>query len=79
MPQTEPKLPCMAGMPFSVDDLAELGVKRISVGGALARAALAGLLRAAHEMLEQGTFSFTNDAAPTKAITDLFGVVRKPD
>jgi 2-methylisocitrate lyase-like PEP mutase family enzyme len=69
----------MAGMPYSIDDLAQMGVKRISVGGALARAALGALLRAAREMREHGTFSYANDAATTKEITDLFAAVRKPD
>jgi len=69
----------MAGLPFSVDDLAQLGVKRISVGGALSRAALGAMLRAAKEMLERGTFTYTGEAAATKEITDLFGAVRKPD
>ena len=67
----------MAGMSFSVDDLAQMGVKRISVGGALARAALGALLRASNEMLGRGTFTYTNEAAPTKEITDLFASVRK--
>jgi 2-methylisocitrate lyase-like PEP mutase family enzyme len=69
----------MAGMPFSVDDLAQMGVKRISVGGALARAALGALLRAANEMLEHGTFTYTNGAATMKEVTDLFTAVRKHD
>jgi 2-methylisocitrate lyase-like PEP mutase family enzyme len=68
----------MAGMPFSVDDLAQMGVRRISVGGALARAALGALLRAAKEMNERGTFTYTNEAAATKEITDLFASVRQP-
>ncbi|AUT62667.1 isocitrate lyase/PEP mutase family protein [Paraburkholderia terrae] len=69
----------MAGMPFSVDDLAQMGVKRISVGGALARAALGALLRAANEMLGRGTFTYTSEAATMKEVTDLFAAVRKPD
>ena len=68
----------MAGMPFSVDDLTQMGVRRISVGGALARAALGALLRAAKEMNEQGTFTYTNEAAATQEITDLFASVRQP-
>ncbi len=67
----------MAGMGFSVDDLAQMGVTRISVGGALARAALGALLRAAKEMLGQGTFTYTNEAASMKEIADLFASVRK--
>ena len=49
---------------MTVDDLARLGVKRISVGGALYRAALSALLRAGREMREQGTFHFAVDAVP---------------
>ncbi|SIT46727.1 putative carboxyvinyl-carboxyphosphonate phosphorylmutase [Paraburkholderia piptadeniae] len=69
----------MAGMPFSVEELAQMGVKRISVGGALARAALGAMMRAAKEMLERGTFTYTSEAATMKEITDLFASVRKPD
>ena len=53
----------MPGMAMSVTELGELGVKRISVGGALARAAIGALLRAATEMRDAGTFTFTKDAA----------------
>ena len=42
---------------FSVAELAELGVRRISVGGALARTAWGGFMRAAKEIAEHGTFS----------------------
>ncbi len=41
----------------SVGELAELGVRRISVGGALARAAWTGFLEAAREIAEHGTFA----------------------
>src|SRR5436190_5561082 len=40
---------------FTVKDLAEIGVRRISVGGALARAAWGGFIRAARAMAEGGT------------------------
>ncbi len=53
----------MPGMSLSVADLAALGVKRISVGGALARTAIGALLRAGTEMRDQGTFSFLDAAA----------------
>jgi 2-methylisocitrate lyase-like PEP mutase family enzyme len=43
---------------FSVVDLVDLGVKRVSVGSALARAALSGFVRAAREIREHGTFRF---------------------
>ena len=47
----------LVGSDFTtVGELAELGVRRISVGGALARAAWAGFLQAASEIAEKGTF-----------------------
>jgi 2-methylisocitrate lyase-like PEP mutase family enzyme len=52
----------LKGASFSVDELAALGVKRISVGSALNRVALGAFLRAAREMREQGTFTFAKDA-----------------
>jgi 2-methylisocitrate lyase-like PEP mutase family enzyme len=53
----------LAGAPFSVDQLAAAGVRRISLGSALARAALGAFLRAAREIGEQGTFGFADNAA----------------
>ncbi|MGH7065299.1 MAG: isocitrate lyase/PEP mutase family protein [Stellaceae bacterium] len=52
----------LAGPWYSIDALADAGVKRVSVGGALIRAALGGFLRAAREIKEQGTFGFVNAA-----------------
>lgn len=44
--------------PFiTVAEAADLGVRRISVGGTLGRAAWAGFLRAAHEIRDRGTFT----------------------
>src|ERR1700740_693038 len=54
-----------AGATFSVAELAAVGVKRISVGGSFARAALGGLVRAAREVKEKGTFSYAADALPS--------------
>jgi 2-methylisocitrate lyase-like PEP mutase family enzyme len=42
---------------LSVAEAAELGVRRISVGGSLARVAWSGFMRAAHEIAEKGTFT----------------------
>ncbi|HEU0014855.1 MAG TPA: isocitrate lyase/phosphoenolpyruvate mutase family protein [Longimicrobium sp.] len=50
--------------PLTVAELAELGVRRISLGSALSRAALGAFLRAAREIREHGTFSFIDDALP---------------
>ena len=47
---------------FSTAELAQLGVKRVSVGSSLSRAALTGFLHAAREIAEHGTFEFARDA-----------------
>jgi 2-methylisocitrate lyase-like PEP mutase family enzyme len=54
----------LKGVTFTVDELADAGVKRISVGGAFARAALGGFVRAALEVRDRGTFGFAPDALP---------------
>jgi len=54
----------LKGATFSVEELAAAGVKRISVGGALARAALGAFVRAAREIKEKGTFTFAADTIP---------------
>lgn len=59
------------GMNFSANDLSEMGVKRISVGSALSRAAFGAFLRASREMLEHGTFTFGEDAVSYADITRL--------
>jgi 2-methylisocitrate lyase-like PEP mutase family enzyme len=53
----------LAGTPFSVDQLAAAGVRRISLGSALSRVALGAFLRAAREIKERGTFTFADHAA----------------
>ena len=52
----------LPGVELSLADLSSLGVKRVSVGSGLCRAALGGFLRAAREMRESGTFAFAADA-----------------
>lgn len=54
-------------------ELADIGVKRISVGSALSRAALGEFLRAAHEMRERGTFTFADRAVSYGDISKIFG------
>lgn len=56
---------------FSVEELAALGVRRISVGSALSRAALGAFMRAASEIRERGTFTFANDAASYTEVNDM--------
>jgi methylisocitrate lyase len=56
----------------TVSELAELGVRRISVGGALARAAWTGFLGAAHEIATKGTFTSLAKATTFAAIDESF-------
>ena len=63
----------LVGGPFTtVEQLAALGVRRISVGGALARAAWGGFLSAAREIAQQGTFDSLSSAVPFVAINGMF-------
>jgi 2-methylisocitrate lyase-like PEP mutase family enzyme len=52
----------LEGVQLSAADLSGLGVKRISVGSALARTAIGAFMRGASEMKERGTFAFAADA-----------------
>jgi 2-methylisocitrate lyase-like PEP mutase family enzyme len=62
----------LSGIQLSLATLTALGVKRISVGGALARAALGAVLRAGREMREFGTFEFAKDAISYAEINRIF-------
>jgi methylisocitrate lyase len=63
----------LVGSDFTtVAELAGLGVRRISVGGALARAAWTGFLQAAHEIAERGTFTALAQALPHAEIDGSF-------
>jgi 2-methylisocitrate lyase-like PEP mutase family enzyme len=54
---------------LSVPILAELGAKRISLGGTLSRTILGSLVRAARELRDEGTFGFARDALPMAEIS----------
>lgn len=54
----------LKGAPYSADELAAAGVKRISVGGSFARVALGAFVEAAREVRENGTFSYAHIALP---------------
>lgn len=58
---------------LTMKDIAALGVRRVSVGGALARAAWGGFTRAARLIAEEGRFDGFADAASGKELNDLFG------
>jgi 2-methylisocitrate lyase-like PEP mutase family enzyme len=55
----------------TVDELAAMGVRRISIGSALSRVALAGVINAAREMLDHGTFRFAETAVPYADVNQL--------
>lgn len=57
---------------FSVSQLADLGVRRVSVGAALARVAWGAFIRAARDIKEEGSFKAFADAAPFTELNDLF-------
>jgi len=57
---------------LSVAQAADLGIRRISVGGSLARAAWAGFMRAAREMAEQGTFTELSNGYPGGELNKMF-------
>jgi 2-methylisocitrate lyase-like PEP mutase family enzyme len=60
------------GLPLNLAGLSAMGVKRVSVGSALSRAALGAFLRAAREMRDQGSFSFTEEAVSYQEISAMF-------
>ena len=64
--------PMVAGA--NVEDLTAAGAKRLSVGGALARAAISAELNAAREMLEQGTFGWITNTEPGRELARLMPV-----
>ncbi|MGU7779109.1 isocitrate lyase/PEP mutase family protein [Burkholderia sp. PU8-34] len=68
----------LQGASLSLDALAALGVKRVSVGGALARAALGAFLRGVTEMVRDGTFSFAEAAVPGRLLNQWFAAENNP-
>jgi len=70
----------LVGTDFTtVAQLAEAGVRRISVGGALARAAWTGFLSAAREIATGGTFSALARSVPVPEMNKLFGPAGRHD
>jgi 2-methylisocitrate lyase-like PEP mutase family enzyme len=63
----------LVGGPFAtITELADAGVRRISVGGALARTAWTNFLQAAKEIAEQGTFSGLANAVGSAELNQRF-------
>jgi 2-methylisocitrate lyase-like PEP mutase family enzyme len=65
-------LAALQGFPTSLSELSEIGVRRISVGSALARAAFGAFLRAAEEMKNRGTFDFSDEAVSYRDLNAMF-------
>ncbi len=63
----------LQGVSLSRAELSALGVKRISVGSALSRAAIGAFMRAAREMMDSGTFQFADLAVGSGELNELFG------
>jgi 2-methylisocitrate lyase-like PEP mutase family enzyme len=57
---------------LSMRDAAELGARRVSVGGAFARAAWGGFIRSAKELIEEGTFEELKHGASYDELQRLF-------
>jgi 2-methylisocitrate lyase-like PEP mutase family enzyme len=57
---------------LTVPQISAAGVKRISVGGAMARVALAAFLKCAHEMKDQDAFTWVREMAPMKDVREAF-------
>jgi len=63
----------LQGVQLSHSELSQMGVKRISVGSALARTALGAFVSAAREMRERGTFDYAKSAVTSKEMNAIFG------
>lgn len=60
------------GMHMTVQELFDIGVRRVSLGGSLARAAYGELLRAVTELQTQGTLEYTTRAVPGPRLNEMF-------
>ena len=67
----------LQGVQLGLAELSKIGVKRISVGSSLNRAALGEFVRAAREMYEHGTFTYAARAASPKEMTAIFDSFRR--
>jgi 2-methylisocitrate lyase-like PEP mutase family enzyme len=64
----------LQGVCLSLTELSEIGVKRISVGSALSRAAFGAFLRAAREMQTHGTFTFADETVSYRDLSNMFDI-----
>jgi len=62
----------LTGGELTLEDLAALGVRRVSVGGSIARAMYRHLLDAARELATQGTFTYARNQIPQATLNEMF-------
>jgi 2-methylisocitrate lyase-like PEP mutase family enzyme len=58
---------------LTLDELGALGVRRVSLGSSLARAAYGAFLHAAEEVRRHGSFTFAKDTVPYARFNEIFG------
>ena len=69
----------LTGNAFTVSQLSALGVRRISIGGSLARSTFALIRRAAQEMREHGSFGFAQQQIPDAELCSFFASLSQRD
>ncbi|MEV2220546.1 isocitrate lyase/phosphoenolpyruvate mutase family protein [Nocardia vinacea] len=62
----------LTGNALSLDDLRELGVRRVTVGGSIFRAMYRQLLATAHELADRGTFTYAAEQLTQNDLNNLF-------
>lgn len=62
----------LTGSPLTVSQLGSLGVRRVTIGGSLARATFGLIRRAAQEMATSGTFSYADQQIPDAELSQFF-------
>ena len=62
----------LSGSDVSFAELADLGVRRVSIGGSLARSVYYGIRQAAEEMFNNGTFTYANNQIPQDELNEVF-------
>jgi len=61
-----------SAVPYTLQDIADMGVRRVSVGGAMARTAWGGMMRASQLLRDEGRFDGFGDAASGAVLNQLF-------
>lgn len=69
----------LQGVRLTLAELSALGVRRVSVGSALARAAWGAVFRAVQEMRAQGSFGFADQAATYRDLNTLFRTIAEEE